>query len=144
MQTDRVRAHSSPAATRRLDQDRLDRVRRFAAAPAEEVTRYLETLDREWDIERRLEANAAVVSLLAVGLSVVRSRRWLILADVVPAFLLQHAVQGWCPPIEVFRALGARSRAEIDAERTAIKALRADFAVVDADPERALDAAGKR
>lgn len=84
------------------------------------------------------------MSLLAVGLSVVRSRRWLILAAVVPALLLQHAVQGWCPPIEVFRALGARSRAEIDAERTAIKALRDDFAAVDADPERALDAAGKR
>jgi hypothetical protein len=46
---------------------------------------------------------------------------------VVAGFLLQHAVQGWCPPVPLFRRLGFRTAAEIDYERYALKALRGDF-----------------
>lgn len=84
---------------------------------------------------------------VGVALAATRSKRWLALAGVVPAFLLQHAIQGWCPPIAIFRALGARSRNEIDAERTAIKALRGDFAELQPGhdaAQRALAAAGFR
>ncbi|AHM62364.1 hypothetical protein D770_20575 [Flammeovirgaceae bacterium 311] len=31
-------------------------------------------------------------------------KRWLILPGVVAPFLLQHSLQGWCPPLSVFRA----------------------------------------
>lgn len=66
-----------------------------------------------------------------------------------PLFLLQHALQGWCPPIEVFRMLGRRSRNELDAERTALKADRGDFDGLPSAPlpqvaEQALQAAGRR
>ena len=71
-----------------------------------------------------------------LGLSL-RSSRWLLLSGLVPAFLLQHAVQGWCPPIAVLRRFGFRTRGEIDAERTALKALRGDF---EGLPELTLDA----
>jgi hypothetical protein len=54
-------------------------------------------------------------------------RRWYLLAGVVAGFLLQHAVQGWCPPVPVFRRWGFRTAAEIDEERYALKALRGDF-----------------
>ena len=54
-------------------------------------------------------------------------------------------------PFEVFRRLGARTRGEIDAERTAIKALRGDFDGLSEDSaaphqatEGALKAAGRR
>lgn len=142
--------HSSKKATRRLDRERLERIRHFATAPSQKVTDHLADLDRTWDIERRLEANAATVMLLSTALVATRSKRWLVLSAVVPGFLLQHAIQGWCPPIEAFRRLGARSRNEIDAERTAIKALRGDFADLPqgvATPEaaeQALEAAGRR
>jgi hypothetical protein len=46
---------------------------------------------------------------------------------VVGSFLLQHAVQGWCPPLPVFRRWGVRTQPEIDYERYALKALRGDF-----------------
>jgi hypothetical protein len=46
-------------------------------------------------------------------------------------FLLQHAVQGWCPPLPLLRRLGVRTADEINEERYALKALRGDF--VDAD-----------
>jgi hypothetical protein len=146
-ETDPVRAHTPERLTRRLDDERLERISACATAPRETVSRHLYQLARQWDVERKLEANAATLMLVGVLLAATRSKRWLVLAGVVPAFLLQHAVQGWCPPIAVFRALGARSRNEIDAERTAIKALRGDFADLEPGPgaaERALAAAGGR
>ena len=149
-ETDPVRGHTGKKTTQQLDEERLERIRRFAKAPPEEASGHLYELDKQWDIERRLEANAAVISLLSLALAVTHSKRWLVLSAVVPGFLLQHAIQGWCPPIEVFRRLGSRSRNEIDAERTAIKALRGHFAGLDdgaATPqaaERALEAAGRR
>ncbi|HSC57410.1 MAG TPA: hypothetical protein VLC51_09410, partial [Nitrospira sp.] len=90
----------------------------------------LQELDREWDIERVLEANAAAVSLIGLGLGRLVSRRWYLLPTAVAGFLLQHAVQGWCPPISLFRRLGVRTTQEIDHERYALKALRGDFSRV--------------
>jgi len=46
---------------------------------------------------------------------------------IVLPFLFQHAVQGWCPPVPVFRWLGVRTRQEIDEEKYALKVLRGDF-----------------
>jgi hypothetical protein len=42
-------------------------------------------------------------------------------------FLLQHAIQGWCPPLPLLRRLGIRNQREIEAERIALKILRDDF-----------------
>jgi hypothetical protein len=39
----------------------------------------------------------------------------------------QHALQGWCPPLSAIRRLGVRSAAEIEEERTALRAIRGDF-----------------
>jgi hypothetical protein len=58
------------------------------------------------------------------------NRRWFALPAIVATFLLQHAVQGWCPPLSVFRRLGFRTAAEIDHERYALKAIRGDFAQI--------------
>jgi hypothetical protein len=147
---DPVRKHSASRVTRRLDAERDRRLAASLGAPPAAVSARLKQLDEEWDIERVLEANAATIMLAAIAFLAARpSRRRAALAAVVPAFLLQHAVQGWCPPIEVFRMLGRRSRNEIDAERTALKALRGDFVdSYDSEPQHAarsaLDAAGRR
>jgi hypothetical protein len=90
----------------------------------------LRTLDREWDIERTLEANAAAASLLGLALGALVDRRFFVFPAVVAGFLLQHALQGWCPPLPAFRRLGVRTPREIDVERTALKAMRGDFAAV--------------
>jgi hypothetical protein len=62
---------------------------------------------------------------LVLGLGV--SRKWMLLPIVVQTFFLQHALQGWCPPIPVMRRLGVRTSEEINEERIALKALRGDF-----------------
>jgi hypothetical protein len=64
-------------------------------------------------------------------------KRWLVLPGLVGAFLFQHALQGWCPPVPVLRRLGYRTAREIETERVALKALRGDFGRIDpADGER--------
>lgn len=60
-------------------------------------------------------------------------RRWFILPGIVAGFLLQHAVQGWCPPVALFRRLGFRTASEIEAERYALKIIRGDFDGLTAD-----------
>lgn len=148
---DRVRASTSQEVLERLDEERVQRVASCVAAAPGEIAEHLRSLDREWDVERVLEANASALTLIGVALSAVHSRRWLVLPAVVPAFLLQHAIQGWCPPLALIRRLGVRTRREIDAERTALMALRGDFADVGTDGDdhvvtarRALEAATGR
>lgn len=91
-------------------------------------------------MERTLEANASTLALIGVVLGVTVSSWWLLLPGVVAAFLLQHAIQGWCPPVPLFRRLGFRTQTEIDYERYALKALRGDFRelpTVSQRPDRA-------
>jgi hypothetical protein len=91
------------------------------------LSRRIAELDREWDVERTLEANASTLALTGLFLGVVRSRKYLLLSATVLGFLLTHAIQGWCPPLPILRRMGVRTRAEIDQEKYALKALRGDF-----------------
>jgi hypothetical protein len=130
--TQRVPEHTSVAMNRRIAEETEERVRYFAAHP-EEIGRRLRELDEEWDIERMIEANAATLAFTGVALSVTLDRRWLALPALVTGFLLQHATQGWCPPVPVLRRMGYRTEREIDIERCALKAIRGDFGTVDVD-----------
>jgi hypothetical protein len=105
-------------------------VAHYAQAGGNAINRRLAELDHEWDIERMLEANAATVALVGLTLGATVDRRWFLFPAVVAGFLLQHAVQGWCPPLPVFRRLGIRTQSEIEQERFALKALRGDFQTV--------------
>lgn len=122
----RVPAHTAAEINWRIERQTEEAVAYFAAHP-DEIDDRLDELDREWDIERVLEANAASISLVGLALAAGVDRRWLALPVAVAAFLLQHAVQGWCPPVPVFRRLGVRTADEIGRERYALKALRGDF-----------------
>ena len=125
-------AHVNQQIRRKMEAD----VARVAAGGRRAIGRRLKELDQEWDIERTLEANAATVSLIGLSLGRLVTRRWYILPAVVATFLLQHAVQGWCPPIELFRRLGVRTQREIDEERYALKLMRGDFRAIDQQPQK--------
>ncbi len=128
--TTRVSENTAEQVNAAIRQQTARSVSCHALAGPEAIERRLQELDQEWDIERTLEANAASITLLGVVLGTVASRKWFVLPGVVAAFLLQHAVQGWCPPIPVLRRLGFRTEAEIFRERYALKALRGDFSEV--------------
>ncbi len=123
----RVPAHTNAAINERILQRTEQNIARFQNASAAAITQRLRELEDEWDIERTLEANAATASLIGLALGATVDRRWYLLPAAVTGFLLQHALQGWCPPLPVFRRMGIRTSYEIDYERNALKALRGDF-----------------
>ena len=113
---DRVPDHTAEHINERIRRQMEERVARIAAAGSEAIARRLEELDREWDTERTLEANAATISAVGAGLALLIDRRFALIPLVVGDFLLQHAVQGWCPPLPLFRRGGVRTQAEIEKE----------------------------
>jgi hypothetical protein len=135
--TERVPQHTSDSVNEAIRRQTEENIARYAQAGPEAIDRRLEELDREWDIERTLEANAASASLIGLGLGAFVDKRFFLLPAVVAGFLLQHAVQGWCPPLPIFRRLGIRTQREIDHERYALKALRGDFEHLAAGGDRA-------
>lgn len=121
----RVPDATAPDVNRRIHEATERSVRHYAEHP-QEISRRLLALDEEWDIERALETMASTLAFTGTVLAA-RRRGWLVLPMVVTGFFLQHAIQGWCPPLPVLRRLGFRTRREIDEERFALKALRGDF-----------------
>lgn len=100
---------------------------RVAEAGTPAIDNRLTELDNEWDIERFVETLAPSFTLAGIALGLTKNRKWFALPLFVQAFFLQHAVQGWCPPIPILRRLGVRTAREIEEERNALKALRGDY-----------------
>ena len=123
---ERARRQTSAASNERIDKQILENLKSYRKNN-EGIGARLRQLDREWDVERTLELNAAVLALTGTVLGAVVNKRWLFLPAVVASFLVQHAVQGWCPPLPLFRRMGIRTRPEIDREKYALKAIRGDF-----------------
>jgi hypothetical protein len=140
---ERVPRHTPEVYNAAIRRQTEENVARISAAGPAAVERRLAELDREWDIERTLEANAASVSLLGSALGFAVDRRFFALPALVAGFLLQHALQGWCPPVPLFRRLGFRTASEINHERNALKALRGDFRNVHPEGAWGGDRAGQ-
>lgn len=137
---ERVSRHTNERVNRKLRRSTLESLERFVAADKRAIDARIDELRAEWDIERTLEANAATIALGGIILGFTVDRRWLTVPFVVTAFLLQHALQGWCPPLPLFRRLGIRTAAEIHEEIFALRVLRGDFGPAP-DASTALDRA---
>ena len=124
---ERVSANTDEQINERIRRQTESNVARFAHAGPAAIECRLRELDQEWDVERCVETMAPALTLLGLGLSLTGSRRWLVLPIAVQGFFLQHALQGWCPPIPFLRWLGVRTMPEIEEERHALKALRGDY-----------------
>ncbi|MDQ2080442.1 DUF2892 domain-containing protein [Xanthobacteraceae bacterium Astr-EGSB] len=138
--TERVRRNTDAEINARIERQ-IDRNLLYFADHLEEIPQRLSELDAEWDVERALEANAATATVIGVLLARSRGARFLLLPAAVGAFLLQHAIQGWCPPLPVLRRLGFRTAREIERERHGLKALRGDYDVLQS-AEGVADRAG--
>jgi hypothetical protein len=123
---DRVKENTSQSRNEKIKNETLERIRYFSHNK-KEIPLRIKELEAEWDIERTLELNASLFALGGTILAATVNKKWLILPAVVTAFLAQHAIQGWCPPLPLFRAMGVRTRQEIDSEKYALKALLGEF-----------------
>jgi hypothetical protein len=132
---DRVRQHSPQNANERIDRATQRRILRAGGESDAALSRRLEQLEAEWDMERVLETNASALALGGVVLGLLVNKKFFAIPCFVLPFLLLHALQGWCPPVPMFRSRGVRTRKEIDTEKFAVKALRGDFADVDGESD---------
>ncbi|HMJ92256.1 MAG TPA: hypothetical protein VK530_20710 [Candidatus Acidoferrum sp.] len=137
--SDIVRSNTAPAVNLKIQQCMRERIVACASKSPAELTKRIHELEREWDIERVLEANASTLAFTGLAFGALFNRKWLLLPALVLPFLFLHAVQGWCPPIPALRRLGVRTRREIDAETYALRLLRGDFDSCDRT-QRALKA----
>lgn len=129
--------HQNEAIERRMEES----VRQHADSSLQDISLRIKALDREWDTERILEANASAIMLISTGLGYYISPWWFILTGLVAFYLLQHAIQGWCPPLPVIRKFGVRTMSEINAEKTALKIIRGDFDNMKSEPLKILKTA---
>jgi hypothetical protein len=127
-----------PATTRRVEHntdDAINRERqaqvqaslRYHAARPHEIPARLDELNHECDIERALQANAAIAALAGLALMAVADRRFVAIPAMVVGFLMQHAIQGRCPPATLLRRLGFRTGAEIAEERCGLRMLDGEY-----------------
>jgi hypothetical protein len=140
---DRVQAHTATHVNRGIERQAARRLVRAAGQSPAALTRRINELEDEWDVERWLEMNASALAFTGVVLGIFVNKKFFAIPCIVLPFLFQHAVQGWCPPIPIFRRRGVRTRREIDAEKYALKALRGDFSHVprNGDPQKTAQAA---
>jgi hypothetical protein len=124
---ERVRENTSEKVNRSIDQKIKQSIELYLPQGKDAINKRVRELEKEWDIERALEVNMPVVALIGLGLGVFVNQWWFIFPALVLLFFLQHAVQGWCPPLPIFRRLGYRTKMEIEKERYALKFLRGDF-----------------
>ena len=119
---DRVRRSTAAHSNQEIDRQTDSNIQHYAGAGREAMQERIAQLDNEWDIERVLEVNASTLALTGLALGISLDKKWLAVPAVVLLFLLQHGVQGWCPPLPILRRLGIRTRGEIDREKYELKA----------------------
>src|SRR5437016_676120 len=100
----RVRSNTDESINQHIRAQTEKNVAYFSAHP-EQIEQRLHELDEEWDVERALETASSCISLFGLLMSIARGKRWLILPLAVQGFFLQHALQGWCPPLPALRRM---------------------------------------
>ena len=137
----RVREHTAEQVNEQIRRQTEQNVEHYAKRGSDAIESRLSELQHEWDIERTLQTNFALVTLVGIALGQLVNRSWLAFSGAAAGFMLQHALQGWCPPVPIFRRLGFRTSAEIDAERYALKAVRGDLRAMESRQEQSIPAA---
>jgi hypothetical protein len=125
---DRARRHTAADVLRRMDRQTAEHLSAAATEAPDQAQARLERLDREWDIDRSVEAEAATMGLVGLALGTLVSPRLLGVPGLVAGALCLFATTGRYPLLPLFRRLGLRTAGEIERERYALKALRGDFA----------------
>lgn len=125
--TKRVEMHTSNKVNQKIAQVTEGNLKKLQCANSDSLTDRIKQLDKEWDTERVLEANAATIIFVSSVIGFLTSPYWFILTGIISFFLFQHAIQGWCPPLPLIRRLGIRTQEEIQVEKMTIKFMREDF-----------------
>ncbi len=106
-----------------IEDETIARAESLKGADPTCIHKRLYALDCEWDTERIVETESAVMVLAGTVLGLLRGRKWLVLTGVGGFFLLQHALIGWCPTTPILRRIGIRTPDEICFEKQLLEEL---------------------
>ena len=121
LKQDKVRKNTADKVNRKIDKCTEENIERFSNGSREVIQHRIKKLNEELDIEQALKLTSATNVLIGIGLGLTVNKRWLLLSALSSAFLIQHSLQGWCPPLPVLRKRGVRTRDEINKEIDALK-----------------------
>ena len=114
---DSIRTGTPPFLNTDIDEKTRNNILWYSREDPDVIVARMITLDKEWDIERHLQLNAALLTFAGLTLGITKNRLWYILPGIISFLMGQQAIQGWSPPMEIFRRLGIRTRKEIDMEK---------------------------
>ena len=121
--------------TCRRNRQRTEQVLAYYAAQLNQIDQRLKELEEEWDLDQAVMAASAGVSASGLLMAVMGSRKSLLMPLAAAGFMLHYALTGWNGLSSLLYRMGVRSVQEIDEERTALKALRGDFAKLQGQGE---------
>lgn len=84
----RVQEHSPRGANRQIERETEGFIALYADATPDEIAGRLAELDREWDIERTLQINFAMVSGIGLALAALKDKRLALLSGIAARFML--------------------------------------------------------
>lgn len=115
-------------STEQIDAKIEQNIRFYASQQPEAISRRIEELDKECDLDRTMALYGSGIGLGTLLCSFIGGKKWLFVSGTVLGFLLKHALDGTSPVVPLLRKFGVRTRTEIDREKYALKILRGDFA----------------
>lgn len=98
----------------------------YSAQPREAINSRIKELEKEWSIERIIEAGASLFAILGIALGAFVSAWWLIIPAIISALFLMHATMRFSSSLSFLQGRGTRTDCEIAAETFAMKLLRGD------------------
>jgi hypothetical protein len=117
---ERVRDNTPRHNNERIEFETARNVAYYSTLDEDAVNQRLSQLDQEWDIDRILQAHTAGMAIGGFLMGAVSNRKWFVLPGLAGCFLMQYALEGWCPQLPILRRLGFRTAEEIVAERCAL------------------------
>lgn len=143
--TEKVPHNTKKGVNNQIREKCINNLKEYDLMSENALTERIKQLNREWDTERFLETNASLIIFIGSIIGVLtRNYYWFILPGIISFFLLQHALQGWCPPLPLIRRAGFRTVEEINNEKVVLKFLRGDFNGQFKDTEAILKNAEKQ
>lgn len=109
----------------------FDSVKEYSHKGKAKISKRLEELDSEMDIERLIHMHVSGISITGALLGFFVDKRWFVLPAIAATVLAFHSMKGLAPQIPLLRRLGYRLRDEINRERYSLKAMRGDFKNTD-------------
>lgn len=105
----RVKISTNHKSNDKIERQMTENVAKYLNANKEDISRRIDELNKEWDTERVLEANASAIIFIGTVLGFLVNGWLFLIGGFISFYLFMHALEGWCPPLPLIRKLGVRT-----------------------------------